>query len=420
MLASKIILENIEVDGKIVRYHFSVSDDIKGYFTTNVLFNEYDIDMTDVPISILTIPFVSILSGFSWTTGSIIYVDEIDRTFYDSYKFIKLAYQNMHHDYPFKGNLVASIFVDNKIEKSKESLLLFGGGVDCHASLIRNKDSVKELCNIYGWLKVEDENNYVDVSDCQMTADVAKRMGIGAEHVRSNFATFINLKRYDKYFGKFIHGNMWYIFLHPMAFISISIPVAFKQHIGEIIIASSFTKGEDSCLCGSDITTDSEFKFAGNGCVLHDGFELNRQQKVGLIVYYQKERGNFYPLQVCSFNDHNCCECEKCFRTIIALVAENANIKDFGFNIREPLVSYFQKLMKRKLALWGIEHESDVYWAWTIQRMKDNYENIKEKEFVDWFLNYDFKMMKKQYLREYYRNNFFNILKRKIKSVLQK
>ena len=46
--------------------------------------------------------------------------------------------------------------------------------------------------------------------------------------------------------------------------------------------------------------------------------------------------------------------------------------------------------------------------------MQETYENIEDKEFVDWFLNYDFIGERKKALRKYYKNNFFKIIKRKI------
>jgi hypothetical protein len=46
--------------------------------------------------------------------------------------------------------------------------------------------------------------------------------------------------------------------------------------------------------------------------------------------------------------------------------------------------------------------------------MRENYDIIQDKEFVDWFLNFDFDKAHRQGLRRYYRQNFFSILKRKM------
>ena len=48
-----IILTQIERNGHLVNYHFTVSRELEKYFTTRTLFMEYDRDMASVPDSIL-------------------------------------------------------------------------------------------------------------------------------------------------------------------------------------------------------------------------------------------------------------------------------------------------------------------------------------------------------------------------------
>ena len=146
-----ISLDRIEVNHNLVRYHYSVSDGLKPYFKTNEMFLEYERDIEDVPLSILTIPFVSSMAGLMWLTNSMLFVDEIDKTFYDSFFDIKRAYQELLYNTPLMGILVPSVIKKNELSKSDDSLLLFGGGVDCHCSFLRNRGKIGHLCNIYGW-----------------------------------------------------------------------------------------------------------------------------------------------------------------------------------------------------------------------------------------------------------------------------
>lgn len=410
-----IALDRIEVRNKVVEYHYSVSQKLKRFFKTDRMFIEYDEAMDGVPMSILSIPFVSCMAGLMWITDCTVFVDEIDKTFYESLFRVKRAYQELHYDFQLKGLLVPSIITTNGLKESSDGLLLFGGGVDCHSSFLRNRDKISHLCNIYGWLNDLNQENKTDESDKKQTADYAQRMEVHALHVRSNFASQFNLREIDVNYNSGIHSAYWYGFLHSMAFISIAMPLCFKKGISNIIIASSFTKGRASVRCASYITTDSQFAFASSGVVLHDGFELSRQDKVRLIVDWQKESGQPYAMQVCSFNDHNCCECEKCFRTMIAIVAENGDPRQFGFEYNGPLKQHWENVINRDVSQWGIQKES-YYFGLTRQRMLENYDNIQDKEFADWFLNYDFEKAKKQGLLNYYRKNFFSILKRKIHS----
>lgn len=411
----KIVLDNITINGSLIEYQYHYSDGLKSFFNGNSMFLEYEENMEGVSVSILTIPFVSCMAGLSWLTDSILFVDEIDETFYYAFKQIKNAYHELHHHMPLNGILIPSKIVSNEIEKSDKAILLFGGGVDCHTSFLRNQNSVTHVLNIYGWLKNPDEHNSVDLSDKEQTAAYASRMGVTPVHVRSNFASQFNLRNIDNSFKEHLKAEYWYGFLHPMAFISISFLLGWIKHISTTIIASSFTKGRTDVSCASFITTDSEFKFAKNGCTLHDGFELTRQDKVALLVEYQKKLGKPYFIQVCSFNDHNCCECEKCFRTTIELVAENADPRDFGFNYSEAnsLKQHWETIVNRDIALWGVKKESYYYYQ-SAKRMKENYQQINDKEFVDWFLQFDFAKAKKQGLLNYYRNNIFKILRRKV------
>lgn len=409
---NNIILQKIKVNENIVEYYFSFSENLKRFFKTNVFFIQYEQSVKKVPISILTIPFVNCMAGLSWLTQAMLLVDEIDDTYYNAFKQLKRAYSELHESH-LKGIFIPSKIVKNEIQESDDYLLLFGGGIDCHCSFLRHTDKVKSIVNIYGWLNSLQEKNDVDISDKNKTEAFANQFNIKPCHVRSNFASQFNLKEIDSSFSRKLNTSYWYGFLHPMAFLSIATPLAWINGISNLMIASSFTKSHIDLHCGSFITTDSEFAFGRNGKTLHDGFELNRQDKVKVIVDYQKTTNKPYFIQACSFNDHNCCECEKCFRTIVELVAENANPRDFGFQIDGSLTSHWKAILNRDIALWGVYKEKG-YLDSTRERMKENYENIQDKEFVDWFLNFDFEKAEKEGLRRYYRKNFFSILKRKL------
>lgn len=407
-----IVLDKVEVKGNLVEYHYTCSKELEQYFTTNKMFIEYEESVADVPLSILTIPFVNCFLGLVWMSDSVLFVDEIDETYYKSIARLKQAYEELHGYPGLKGLFVPSIIRENELNKSDDAILLFGGGIDCQSSFLRNSDKVKYVLNIYGWLKSIEEQNKVDKSDKLVTEEFAKQMGISALHARSNFASQFNLALIDKYLTCKLKSSYWFCLLHPMAFISIAAPLAWQKGISEIIIASSNTKGNVNMSNGSIVTTDSEFRYAKNGKVLHDGFELNRNDKVSIIVDYQKQINRPYRLQVCSFNESNCCTCEKCFRSIIDIISLGGDPSLFGFEHYSK--AYWQKIIDKNIALWGVESEYEYYYYYTEKKMKENYDNILFKDFADWFLSCDFRKMRKKALIKYYRENFFSILKRKL------
>lgn len=411
-----IVLDEIIIRKNLVVYNFSCSKELDQYFKSKLLFIEYKEDISLVPKSILSIPFIASFIGISWLENSNIYVPELDSDYYYSLREAKSAFQDMYYNAKLKGRVIPCKIVENSINKSSQSLLLFGGGVDAHCSYIRHKHSISRIMNIQGWFaSIEGKDKAAD-ADRDHCSDFVYKMGnVQFDYVRSNFAWIINANIFNLKFRHYLKDDWWHGIQHSMAFIAISIPIAFIHSISKIIIASSCTVGRIKP-CGSFITTDSAYKYAKAGGVLHDAFELSRQEKIKVIVDYQKEIKQPYPLKVCSFNDRNCCECEKCFRTIIEIIAEGGKIQDFGFSIDKPLVQYFDDVMNRKLGLWGISFEREVYWKDTIKRMKENYNNILDKDFVNWFLTYDFDKNQKLSRMNYYRNNFWSILRRKLHS----
>lgn len=410
-----IILKQIDIKRNLIQFHFEATGKLASFFSNNSLWIEYDQDISQIDISILCVPFVSIMLPIIWSTNGILWVPNLDRTFYDSIFALQRAYQSLYPKLPLKGRIVPSELTYNHIDSCMDSILLFSGGVDAHTSYIRNKDNIKYFVNIQGWLdNPQDESNVVD-ADKRDILFFATKQKVNVCFVKSNFAKLIKVKSFRKY-AHLMGDSLWHGFQHSMAFISIAIPLASKFAISKILIASSFTVA-DSRVCASYPTTDNEFRFAYNGITIHDGFALSRQDKIRTLVEYQRAIGEEYPIRVCSFNDKNCCVCEKCFRTIMALIAEGADLQKFGFIVPYPRMDFYRDYFEKNIALWGVKNESISHWPHIINRIKENKANIKEIEFVNWFLNYNFIKEKKKAVYRYYCRNFFHILKRKLFSI---
>lgn len=72
--------------------------------------------------------------------------------------------------------------------------------------------------------------------------------------------------------------------------------------------------------------------------------------------------------------------------------------------------------MYRRSGLMSFKSERVLHWPYIISRMRENYNemNQEQKEFVDWFLTFDFEKAQKASRLRYYRNNFLSIIKRKL------
>lgn len=401
-----IILKKIVVDGALIKYEFQCKGIIQDYFSTNEMFIQYETDMSSVPESILAIPFVSCVLPLMWLTDTVLWVDKIDWTFYEALVRIKEAYRNLYNHCPLKGNFVAARFEDNQYVPENENIPLFSGGMDAHTTYIRIHDTKPMLLNIQGRYGNLNQNRKDAAADFHDIDKFANENGLKRHFVKSNFAKLVKAEIFDRRLKPILKDGWWHGFLHSMAFISTAIPLAYLQKYRNIYIASSVPLG-DYIVCASHVTTDSEFRFAGCGRCVHDGSELTRQEKAHVIAEYVRALKTDYPIRVCSFNDHNCCVCDKCFRSILGLTAECIDVRRMGFDIKGTLKEYFSKMMSESIIRINVKHEGDMYWPEIRERMKENYSrmNAEQKEFVDWFCNYDFvgerkKAIWKHYLRD--------------------
>lgn len=412
-----VVLRQVNVNKNYVEYKFEARGKLKNYFTTDTMFIEYNTDISQIPVSILTIPFVASILPLMWVTDTVLWVEEIDRTFYDATYRIKEAYQNLYNYYPLKGNFISARYAENTYDIKRESLILFSGGMDAHTTYIRHIDTDPILCNIQGWYNSLDDTDKAADADFRDISKFAEIEGRQFEFVKSNFAVIVNAKWFDKHITKKLGDTWWHGFNHSMGFISIAIPLAYKFGVHNVYIASSVPMGE-YVHCASYVSTDGEFKFAQYGGCVHDGSELTRQDKAHVIVEHVKKLNRDYPIRVCSFNDKNCCSCDKCMRSVLGITAEGGDVRKFGFDIEGTLKDFYEKEMETNMVLHRVEGEGSLHWPAIRQRMKDNYDllNDEQKEFVDWFMTYDFMGKRKKAIWEYRFKNFFKIIANRIKN----
>lgn len=415
-----ITLKSVQTEKNKIIYLFSVSEGLKKLFLREEMFVEYDFDISEIPESILVLPFVANMLPVVWITNSVLWVKEVDLTFYKSQFIIKKGFEEMYSHYQFGGSLIPAKLIENTYEVKREAVVLFSGGIDANTTLARTIHLNPILMNIYGWFDDKTEYNAVCEGDRKDIELFSEDINLDTEFARSNFAKVVNTEKFDKEY-KVLGNGFWGGFQHGTAFISIASIVAYHYGVKNVYIASSNTFGFNKP-CGSDPRIDAAFEFATEGRAIHDGYELCRQKKVETVVAFQKSLDNSknFKLRVCSFNDRNCLECEKCFRTTVELVAEGADLEKFDLSVDGDLLEHWKAVFNKTLYCFPVRFEDSYYWYETRERMKENYENIKEKEFVDWFLTYDFYSEQKKALLHYRITNFFKILSRRIKEKLVK
>lgn len=410
---NSIYVKDIKVYKNRVDVNLDVSDSIREYFVDDLhFFAEYTVDISSVPKSVLAMPILLNIIQLSWIVDAVVWIEEIDKKFYNSIPVLKNAFRELHPNMTLKGTLIAAKQVENFIESDNNKLLLFTGGIDATSTLIRIFDKKPMLFNTNGWyLKNSNESNEVYDADYNAISTIASNNGLQSEFVKSNFAKFIKSEVVDNHFCRNAGTTWWFGFQHSLAFIGCAMVIAYAKNIDTIYIASSYTFGQ-YIRCVSDPRIDSCIECAGIKTI-HDGYELSRQDKVKLIVNYQKETDREVILRVCSFNTRNCCECEKCFRSMLALVAEGAdNIEKFGFDLDDTLLNKL-KLFIEKEAM-ELDNNHIVFWNDIIERMKSNYANLHYKEVYDYLKDINLYKARKRAIWNHYTKDFWQILKRKL------
>lgn len=330
---NRIEIKKIIVNKHKITVSYEVTGEWERFFEPDTCFwVEYRSEIGNVPESIAVIPILGTLLTLSWIYDGEIVVNEIDKAFYESIPEIKKGYETMYPNMNFKGKLSVKKVVENN-GKAEKSGSLFSGGVDAFQTMLSHIDENPVLLSVWG-ADVACDNNDGWRNVEKHIKETSERFELNYEVIHSNFRKIVD--------EGFLHGDLmkktgdgwWHGFQSGTGMLTLMAPYAYCYGLNKIYIASSFTKklwGQYTC--SSDPIIDNYIKYA-HSQVVHDGYELDRQDKIHKICEFAKTTGRKIPLRVCwkSATGDNCCNCEKCYRTILGIYAERNEPTEYGFN----------------------------------------------------------------------------------------
>jgi len=203
----------------------------------------------------------------------------------------------------------------------------FSGGVDSSYTLLKHLDEIDSVIFVHGFdIPLANEALRAEASKAIRT--VAGRLGKELIEVETNLRDFSDL--FVKW-GSDYHGS-------ALA----SIALLLSPHFKRIYIPASDTY-EDLCPTGSHPLIDPLWS-TETVRIIHDGCEADRVGKTALLA---KNDLILEHLRVCWENRggaYNCCECEKCLRTMINLKINGALERSRTFN--KPLSLSLVERMK--------------------------------------------------------------------------
>lgn len=327
------------------------------YISNRRFFCKYNVDISDVPDSILVIPLLGNLLPIAWLHGLPIRVDALDRDFYENLPMVLEGYQKMYPSLAFHDHLEVSRLEEHEHSQPHNEASFFSGGVDAYYTFLRHREEVSAIATVWGSdIALDDRQGWQNVN--QATAAVARDYHVKRYLIKSNFRSFIHTTHLTQDLNH-PGWSWWHEFQHGMGLIALMAPVAYSEQLGRLYIASSYTADIENLTCASDPSIDNHVRF--NHCqVIHDGYESNRQQKVRYIVDYARRHQLPVDLRVCwvSRGGRNCCVCEKCCRTMTAILLEGGDPHAFGFHGKHASSVAIARNMKYRNA--GLQRDWDL------------------------------------------------------------
>lgn len=377
-------------NNKVV-FKLDYSKNLKEYFLTDTFFFEYDskIDINNVDESILIIPILSTIIPIAWAVGADVYADKVDKTYLKSLIVTKDVFRNFYPQFSFSTDIHVKNIVSNEFGNEGAGLL-FSGGIDSLTSYIRHKEKRPELISVWGadipyyekkfWKKVK-----------MHIVNFANHEKLNIHFIKTNMKDINELLLTQKFKVKW-----WQEVSHGLNLLGLCAPLTTEK-IGTIYIASSGRGTKDAVTLVDNNVSWADVK------AVHDGYELSRMEKTKYIKKYPE----CLPyLRVCcsSTSNYNCGRCEKCLRTITALVLEEMDPEncDFKVEINRKLFQYLKDcLIKGRFHLG----ENQIFIWKDIQKHipeQINQDMYGSKEFFEWFKEFDLSKYKMNRLRYFF------------------
>jgi len=410
---NRVELKNILIKDGSISYSYIASGAIADFFNKDdILTIDYGEDMSLIPDAVSAIVFVANLLPLIWLYDAELVIPKLDKSFYESIDAFKNGFIHMYPKVELKGHINVISVVDCSRTDAVGDILFFSGGVDAVSSLVRLIDDSKNpiLMTLWGAdIDLSDTDGWMNKT--KHTKLISKRFNLDCEFVKTNFRTFIKEGAVDRIVQPLIGDGWWHGLQHGVGIISHAAPYAYKYNIKTVYIASSYTKG-DIYTCASDPSIDNYIKF-GSSNVVHDGYELTRQEKVQTIGNFITKKLIKIPLIVCweSTGGVNCGHCEKCMRTAAGLIVE-------GYDPEEYSICGFDSRILRKFIFSSLPFPVASIPGWNSIKRKVDYGNspFNQKKYdISWIKEVDFNNInntKKRLARTWIVSNLRKVIKR--------
>ena len=385
----EIVLRHIQKLGNTISYEYCVSDGLKQFFSGKSFSVEYPERIEDVPDAIAAIPFVGNVLPIIWVTDSVLKVEKLDKAFYQCIDAVRGGFETMFPESTFAGRIEAAEIVGCDHPSEGKSAALFSGGLDAVNTLVSHLDENPVLISIWGADIRSDNAEGWEIVHSGIAA-YSRKFQLPDVVIRSTFREFDREDILEQHFKKQLKDGWWHGLKHGIGLLSHTAPYVYLKGIEKVYIASSNCKEDGHIRCSSNPLTDNHIRFA-HAQVIHDGFEFSRQDKVRNVVNFVQRSGIQLPLRVCweTQSGGNCCRCEKCYRTMVGLIAEDADPVDYGFEDSSDAIRDLQSFL---VQYYKYDNVLQRHWLHVQKSIVRNQKKLKtrpEWKYIRWLAKAD-------------------------------
>jgi len=384
-MANRVLVEAPRISGNRIDYAYRVEGEWADAFQPEeAFFIEYGCDISSVPEGVAVVPLLANLLPMAWVHDAEIAVPVCDRDFFGSIEDFKRGYAEMYPMLEFKGKLTAGALEECRPESGGGALAFFSGGVDAFNTLICHREEKPTLLTLWGAdVKFRDAAGWERVR--ANSERVAAEFGVDFVPVKSCLRRFLNYEALTRKVAA-SGDNWWHGFQHGIGLISHAAPVAYAAGKTTVYFASTNTAADRGKIpCASDPAIDNFVRFCGARAV-HDGYQSTRSMKLRSIAQYCRSTGGKVRLRVCweSRGGANCCGCEKCWRTMLALYAEGLDPRDYGFEYDDRRLKKLSGRMR-----YEIDKFQGSYYRPIQETMRANFSRDQLPAAIRWFYSAD-------------------------------
>lgn len=388
----KIAVESA-LEDKTLTFSVSISRDLRRYFRKSQFYLRYGQDI-DAEEGLINIPGVALLLPLAWLTGSDLHVRCLDRKFVDAADALQRAYRAMYPKMLFGTRLVVEEAVDCRPNPAGTAML-FSGGMDATYSFFANRHLKPRLIQVFGTEFPCSEVGHLGRVMRQSSA-FADQHGVDISFIHTDFAFLFDNRATTHQFSRVrerASTNLWQGIGYAPGLLAMSAPLSAGRFNHLMIAAGADREHADRMRENPDSSSPKVDQKMGwsNLRVEHHGC-LHRYEKARKMKDWLP--GN--KLRVClrfnritdSSGTLNCCRCEKCARSIVALAIGGVDPSQCGFTIDSETI----EAMRTTLTNGGSRNAYlALFWGPMQREIPDPIEGemFGLREFMEWFRAFD-------------------------------